>query len=454
MLAFVSATAFAVVLNGTMLPVALPELGEGLSLGQVALGWVITGYFLVNGVAIPFFGRLADLYGVDRLFGVGLATFFLGSLLCVLAPSFVLLMAGRLVQGVGGAAAVGLGVTALSLVYGPEIRGRAIGFVVAAVGVGAAAGPPLGGLVTDLLGWRALFAAGVLFGALAPLAPKVLPRGATSSERRLDLPGGLFFALALGGALLALTEGASGGGGGALFLASAGVAVAAIAGFVYRQATAPVPFVPRALLDNGPYVWLCAATLLLVGAMPTVEVGVPLPLAQLEGLGATRIGLVLLPAAVLTIFWGPASGGIVDRFGVAGPVALGAAVSAAAVALLSGVGVGGPPWVVGALVVVVGAGVTLAKISLLTGVSLTVPEENLPSGIAVNEMVWVSGISIGTALFSAVAAARADAPESLNPLHTGPGAGYSDAFLALAFPLLLVILVSFKLGRKARERGG
>jgi MFS family permease len=385
----------------------------------------------VNGVAIPFFGRLADLYGVDRLFGVGLATFFLGSLLCVLAPSFVLLMAGRLVQGVGGAAAVGLGVTALSLAYGPEIRGRAIGFVVAAVGVGAAAGPPL--------------------GALAPLAPKVLPRGATSSERRLDLPGGLFFALALGGALLALTEGAS---GGALFLASAGVAVAAIAGFVYRQATAPVPFVPRALLDNGSYVWLCAATLLLVGAMPTVEVGVPLPLAQLEGLGATRIGLVLLPAAVLTIFWGPASGGIVDRFGVAGPVALGAAVSAAAVALLSGVGVGGPPWVVGALVVVVGAGVTLAKISLLTGVSLTVPEANLPSGIAVNEMVWVSGISIGTAFFSAVAAARADATESLNPLHTGPGAGYSDAFLALAFPLLLVILVSLKLGRKARERGG
>ena len=98
-LAFVCATAFAVVLNGTMLPVALPEIGEALTLGPVALGWIITGYFLVNGVAIPFFGRMADLHGVDRLYTIGLAVFFLGSFLCVAAPGFVPLMAGRLVQG-------------------------------------------------------------------------------------------------------------------------------------------------------------------------------------------------------------------------------------------------------------------------------------------------------------------------------------------------------------------
>jgi MFS family permease len=74
-LAFVCATAFAVVLNGTMLPVALPEFGEALSLGSVSLGWIITGYFLVNGVAIPFFGHLADLHDVGRLYTIGMATF-------------------------------------------------------------------------------------------------------------------------------------------------------------------------------------------------------------------------------------------------------------------------------------------------------------------------------------------------------------------------------------------
>lgn len=123
-----------------------------------------------------------------------------------------------------------------------------------------------------------------------------------------------------------------------------------------------------------------------------------------------------------------------DRLGVAGPTALGAIACVVGVVLLSGFGVGGSAWLTGALVVVVGAGITLAKIATSTGVSLVVPEENLPSGISVNEMVWISGISVGTALFSAVSAARADAPESLNPIHSGAGVGYSDAYLALAVP--------------------
>ena len=453
MLAFVCATVFAIVLNGTMLPVARPVIGDALSLGPVSLGWIITGYFLVNGVAIPFFGRLADIYGVAPLYALGLATFFLGSLLCVFAPGFVLLMAGRLVQGTGAAAVVGLGLTAVSLVFPPERRGRSLGLVGAAVGAGAAAGPVFGGIITDLFGWRMLFVAGAVFGALAPLAFRMLPRGARSPGERLDLTGGVLFAFALGGILLALTVGAEDGWGGSVVLGSTGVAVVASAGFAYRQATAAVPFVPRALLSDRPYVWLCAATLLLVGVIVAVEVAVPLTLAELNGLGATLVGLVLLPSALLTVIWGPASGSIVDRFGVAWPTAAGAAVCVAGVVLLSAFGVGGPSWVTGALVVVVGLGTTMSKIAISTGVSLAVPEENLPSGIAVNEMVWISGISVGTALFSAVATARANAPNPLNPLHAGAGVGYSDAYLVLAVPLILALLSATKLrgtGKKSR----
>ena len=97
----------------------------------------------------------------------------------------------------------------------------------------------------------------------------------------------------------------------------------------------------------------------------------------------------------------------------------------------------------GALVAVVAAGTTLAKIATSTGVSLSVPEENLPSGISVNEMVWISGTSVGTALFST--AARSGASGAINPLHSGPGVGYSDAFLSLAVPLLALLAISFTL---------
>ena len=134
-----------------------------------------------------------------------------------------------------------------------------------------------------------------------------------------------------------------------------------------------------------------------------------------------------------------------DRFGVALPTVLGVAACVVAVVLLSGLGVGGPVWLTGALVAVVAAGTTLAKIATSTGVSLAVPEENLPSGISVNEMVWISGTSVGTALFSAVAAARSGASGAINPLHSGPGVGYSDAFLSLAVPLLALLAISFTL---------
>lgn len=452
-LPLVCVTAFAVVLNGTMLPVALPELGEALSLGRVSLGWVITGYFLMNGVAIPFFGRLADLYGVDRLYGAGLAMFFAGSVLCALAPNFGVLIAGRLVQGVGAAAVVGLGPTAVSLIFSPARRGRAIGLVGAAVGAGAAAGPVLGGLVVESLGWRFLFAAGALFGALAPLALRVLPRGEPSNEGRLDFAGGLLLALTLGGGLLALTKGAEDGLGGPLVITSAAVAVLSLVGFVLRQATAVAPFVPRALLRSSTYVWLCVVTLLLVGNIIAVEVGVPLPLAELNGLGAAQIGLVLFPPAIVTIVWGPVAGRIVDRLGVGPPLAGGTTISLAGILLLSGFGVGGPAWLVSALVTVVGLGATLAKIATTTEVSLTVPGENLPSGIATNEMVWISGTSLGTALFSAVAAARSGASDPLNPLHAGAGAGYSDAFLLLTVPLLFALFACAMLGSSAKGSG-
>jgi len=449
-LAFVCAAAFAVVLNGTMLPVALPEIGRSMSLGTAQLGWLTTGYFLINGVAIPFFGRLADLRGVSGVYAVGLLIFLLGSVACGLSPGYEVLLAGRLVQGVGAAVVVGLGSAAVSLAYPPEGRGAAIGLVGAAVGAGAAGGPVLGGLVVDALGWRYLFVAGVLFGALAPLALRALPRGEARAEGRLDWVGGLLLSLSLGGFLLALTEGAERGLGAPLVAVSVPVASLALVGLVYRQRTAEEPFIPRSLLRNRRYVWLAAITVLLIGINITVEIAVPLLLADVDGLSAGAIGLVLLPPALATVVLGPVAGRLVDRAGIPGPMAVGVAAVVVALFLVSAFGVGGGLVLVGVLVSVVSVGATLAKVAATTGVSLIVPKDNLPSGISINEMVWILGTSLGTALLTATLTARTDAPRALNPLHDGAGASYSDAFLILAIPLLLVLCALPALSRVGR----
>jgi EmrB/QacA subfamily drug resistance transporter len=449
-LAFVCVTAFAVVLNGTMLPVALPEIGRSMSLDTAQVGWLTTGYFLMNGVAIPFFGRLADLRGVDRLYAAGLLTFFLGSVACGLAPGYEVLMAGRLVQGVGAAAVVGLGPTAVSLSYPPGERGVAIGFVGAAVGVGAAAGPVLGGFVAQAVGWRYLFLAGVLFGALAPLALKALPRGEPRVGGGFDRIGALLLAVSLGGLLLALTEGAKGGVGAPSFVVPALVGAGALFGLILRQRTAEDPFLPRALLGNRRYVWLCAITALFIGINITAEVAVPLLLAEVNRLSAGVIGLVLLPPALATVVLGPVAGRLVDRAGIEGPMGIGALAVVLALVLISAFGVGGGVVLVSVLVSVVSVGATLAKIAATTGVSLAVPKGNLPSGISFNEMVWILGTSLGTALLTATLTARSEAPRAFNPLHTGGGANYSDVFLVLSVPILLVLCALPALSRAGR----
>ena len=449
-LPFVCATAFAVAFNGTMLPVALPEIGRALSLDPARLGWVITGYFLLTGVTIPFFGRLADLYGVNRLYAAGLFAFFLGSVGCGLAPGYPTLMVGRVVQGVGAAAVVALGPTAVSLAYAPERRGSAIGMIGAAVGVGITLGPVAGGLITDSLGWRYLFSAGALFGALALFARKALPRGEVAAGGGFDWPGGLLVGVALGGGLLALTKGAEKGWGASSVALSVLVATFALVGLVVRQRTARSPFVPRLLLGNHPYVWLGAITLLLIGINITVEVALPLLLADANDLPARLVGLALLPAALATIASGPLAGRLADRVGILTPMRTGVGAVIVALFLLSGFGVGGPAWVASALVAVVSAGATFAKTAITTGVSLAVPKESLPSGVSINETVWILGVSAGTALFTATLSARSGTEAALNPLHAGPAAGYSDAFLLLAVPLSMVLLASPKLTKIGR----
>jgi MFS family permease len=447
-LLFVGATVSVVVLNGTMLPVALPRIGRELSLSTAQVGWLVTGYFLVLGVAVPFFGRLADLYGVGRLYAVGLVTFLLGSAVCALAPDYPMLLAGRLLQSLGAAAVAGLGPTAVSLAYSSERRGGALGAVNAAAGAAAALGPVLGGILTNSLGWRYLFVPGVLFGALAPLAPKALPRGEIAGGERLDWAGGLLLGAAVGGSLLALTRGAEGDWASQPVLWSSGAAMVAAAAFVVRQRTARSPFVSRLLLGERSYVHLGAITLLLIGIYLTVESIVPLPLSDVRGLSPARIGLVLLPPALLNAAWGAFAGKVVDRYGVRAPLLAATAAVVLALLALSVFGVGGPVWRVSAMIAVILTGGTLARVAIVKGVSLVTPQEHLSSGISINDMVWMVGVSIGTALFVATATAREDAPGSLNPFYSGEFVGYSDAFLLLTVPLLAALLISSTLPKR------
>lgn len=447
----VCAATSATILNSTMVNIALPLIGRDLSAGPAQLGWIITGYFILAGVATPFYGRLGDIYGARRLFVTGLSIFTAGSLLCAVAPSYGVLIAGRLLQGIGSASSFGLGLAIVSTVYPPSRRGSALAVVSATVGTTAAIGPTLGGLLASALDWHLLFGVSALAGLVIPFALRLLPAGERGADRRLDWPGGLFLGLLVGAVLLGVTEAARRGPGEPLVLGCAAVAVLAAAGLALRQARAPRPFVSRELLADRLYVRLIAMNFGFLGANIPAVVALPLLLTRYSGLSPAQVGLVLLPEALAFAATGLVAGRVVDRIGTRGPLRAGLLLFVAGLFLLSSYGVGGPVWVVSGLAALLSAGTALVLFPISASVSLVVGRESIGAALGINEMCFLLGVSAGTALLTAILAVRAGAERALNPLHTGPAAAYSDAFLLGCLPPLLVLLGALTLPRIAAQ---
>jgi EmrB/QacA subfamily drug resistance transporter len=456
-LAVVCAAIFLSVLNGSIVNVVLPVIGQDLAVEPALLGWVVTAYSLVYAVAIPFFGRLADIFGARRFFVAGQAVFAVGSLLCVLAPSFSLLIVARVIQSAGGAAIPGLGMTLVSRAYPPQQMGTVVGLMSTMVGVGFAIGPTLGGYVASTFGWHAAFAIGAFGGLLVPASWLLLPRDGGSGEQAaepLDVWGGVFLASAISGGLLALTEAARNGPTSPSVFAAGALSLGGMAALVARQRSTPFPFIPRELLASAGYRAVSTITICASAGNFGVIVGVPLLLARVNGHSAAEIGLMLLPNAALSALLGVVIGRFADRVGSRLPVRIGLVVMLAALFALSSV-VGTDGWTIAGLLALLGLGSVLVNTPLPAAVPRLIPPERLASGQSITNMLFFLGGSLGATLTTAILSARASATDAVNVVHDGAGVGFSDAFLLLMLPVLLALILSGAVpGRIAREPRG
>jgi DHA2 family metal-tetracycline-proton antiporter-like MFS transporter/DHA2 family florfenicol/chloramphenicol resistance protein-like MFS transporter len=314
-----------IVMNGSMTNVAIPTIREDFGATEGQTGWVITGYLLVFAVGIPLYGRLADVYSLKKTFALGLAGFAAGSLVCALAPSLPVLVAGRMVQAAGGAAIPALSSTAVVKLLPPGERGASLGLIVSSVGVGGAIGPGR----RRRRGGAPRLARPVLRDAapgaiLLPAALRVLPD--TVSEKpsaSFDLPGGALLALAAGLSLFGVTEGQVEGFSAAISWGSFVAAALFALLFAWRINTAPEPFVSPALFKNGAYLACAAVGFFGMLANLTSLVLVPLMLSEVNGLGAEAVGLALAPGAVIIALLSPAAGRFSDRVGTRPPIVAG-----------------------------------------------------------------------------------------------------------------------------------
>ena len=453
-LAAVSVPLFCGVLNASAVGVVLPEIVADLDVDPAQLSWLMTGFLLVYGIAIPFYGRLADLYGARPLFLLGVLVFSVGSVLAALAPSFGWLLAARIVQAAGGAAVPGLGMTLASRAYGPEARGTVLGIIAATIGAGAAIGPLVGGALSETMGWQAIFVLTALAAVSIPFGLKVLPKDEELTGGRLDIIGGVALGLLVAGALLIPSEGVRSGWTSPLVSAGAAMAAAGLVVLVISQSTAGSPFIPRELLRNSRYLVLAAISFSSMAANLGPLIGLPILLALAYRLAPIEIGLVMVPGAIAGSVFGIIAGRLTDRTDPRLPIWAGSPLMLAAVIGLSTYS-GSSVWTMALFAGILGAGFGLINTPLAATISRIAGGSMLASALSINSMLFFLGGSFGTAALMAVVNSRSTGGSGpLNPLHAGaaagPAASFSDAFLILTLPVLLAISLSLTMVRSAR----
>jgi EmrB/QacA subfamily drug resistance transporter len=316
-LAAVAFGLFMIMLDNTVVNVALPSMARDLGVGLSELEWIVTGYALTFASLMLTGGKLADLLGRRRIFVVGLVIFTGSSLACGLAESGDFLIGARVVQGLGAALMNPATLSIIAATFPPHQRGMAIGIWAGVSALALAIGPLVGGLLTQHLDWSWIFFVNIPVGILAIVASFLLIRESKdeSAEQRLDLPGLLTSAIGLFALTYGLIEANTYGWTSGRILGSFLVAVVMLAAFVLLETHQRLPMLDLSLFRNGTFAGANLAVLLVALAMFGVFFFVSLYMQGILGYSAVQAGAAFLPMTVLIILVAPIAGKTSDRIG-------------------------------------------------------------------------------------------------------------------------------------------
>ncbi len=399
---------FMIMLDNTIVTVALPTIRRDLKIGISELEWIVTAYTLTFAAFILIGGKLADLLGRRLMFNVGLAVFTVSSFLCGSAGDIHLLIGARAVQGVGAAIMIPSTLSIVTATFPPRQRGTAIGVWAGTAGMALAIGPLLGGILTQQLSWHWIFFVNVPVGVLAIIVSRAVISESrdTSHEQGLDLPGLLSSGLSLFALTYALIEGNSRGWSSPLIVSLfAGSGVLMLA-FVLLELRQRLPMLELSLFRIGNFVGSVLVALLVSLAMFGVFFFMSLYIQNIIGYSPTRAGASFLPMTILVILVAPFAGRFSDRIGSRWLMGAGMMLVAISLYLFSRVGLNTTyPELLPAMITG-GIGMPLAMSPTTAAAMATVPVDKAGVGAGVLNSFRQVGGSLGIALLGAIMASQ------------------------------------------------
>jgi EmrB/QacA subfamily drug resistance transporter len=444
---------FVVVLDASIVNIALPSIGRGLHISLANLSWVVNAYVLTFGGFLLLGGRIADLLGRRRIFTVGLGVFSLASLLGGLAQSELWLIAARAIQGLGAAL---LAPAALSLVTaifaeGAE-RNRALSVWGAVAGSGAAAGVLLGGVLTSALGWRSVLFVNVPIGIAAILlTPWLIAESRGELERRsFDLPGAVTVTAGLSALVYALVRATAVGWGSMQTIGVLAAAAALLIAFVVIERRSDAPLVPFAFFRN-LNVSAANATMFATGAaIIGLFYFLSLYLQKVLGYSAIKAGTSQLPLAVGIILAAGMASPLVARAGTRKVLIAGLALFAGGLVWFAQLPVHGnylADLLGPSLLIALGLGFAFVPITILAETGVHDREYGLASGL-LNTSQQIGG-ALGLAVLATIATTRTNhLAASQHPINQALTLGFHTAFLAAAAFTLLAIIAAATIGTR------
>jgi len=411
---------FMIMLDNTVVNVALPSIQRDLHMQLSELEWIVSGYALTFAALMLIGGKLADAYGRRLIFVLGIGVFTAASLACGLASSGDALIGARVAQGVGAAMMNPATLSIITVTFPAKQRGTAIGLWAGVSALALALGPLVGGLLTEHAGWNWIFFINVPVGALAIAASFLfIDESRDETHERLDIPGLVSSGVGLFALTYGLIEANNYGWGSARIVGAFVVAAISLVVFVLLERHRRAPMLDLTLFRNRTYVGANLAMLLVALAMFGVFFFVSLYMQNVLGYSAVQAGAAFLPMTVLIIVIAPLSGRLSDRWGSRWLMAGGMVLLAIQLTYFSQLSTDSTFWRLLPALVIGGFGMSMVMTPSSAAAMRAVPVEKAGVGSAVLNACRQVGGSTGIALMGAIMASQLATPPTTESFMRG-----------------------------------
>ena len=439
---------FMIMLDNTVVNVALPSIERDLHVSISSLEWVVTAYALTFAALLITGGKLGDLFGRRRIFILGIAIFTLSSLACGLAPTAGFLIGARAVQGVGAALMNPASLSIITATFPPRERGQAIGIWAGVSAMALAIGPLVGGLIVDNINWNWIFFINVPVGVVGIVVSQLVIRESrdTSHEQSVDVPGLITSSAGLFALTYALIEGNGHGWTSPEILGLFAAAVVLLVAFVAVERYQRLPMLDLSLFRIGSFSGSNIVAMLVSLGMFGVFFFVSLYLQNILGWSPTKAGASFLPMTVLIILVAPAAGKMSDRIGSRWLMGGGMTLVSISLLLYQRVGLHSTFWTLLPAMLLGGVGMALTMSPMTAAAMSSVPVDKAGVGSGVLNSFRQLGGSLGIALMGAILASYVTAspgtPESAQQFVNGLHAAlFVAAMITFAAAVVAVVTV-------------